>query len=282
MNLHQEPEIDLPYKCLIESHIEHLMSKYDRLSTDDAHPQLWFLSATFLPFRYKRTNNVSIPLDRCLAYFVRFYVNLLPKLMSNFERKRHLQPLTYLYADYPFTKKDKTYAPLTPNEKFNANQFRLYLEHPETNPHVHAVMLLPPSLINRFKAILPELEKLFRGLCRTNCTFNASAFEPADIRSVIFYASKLLKQPQAVLKSVAKYAREPITQKPGELSTSFASDDLYIVLPKARREPVYCKPRWERELSAQIKQAKRFRVLTPPTITPIEAGTIFKRSDLRR
>ena len=73
---------------------------------------------------------------------------------------------------------------------------------------------------------------------------------------MIFYASKLLKQPQAVLKSVAKYAREPITQKPGELSTSFASDDLYIVLPKARREPVYCKPRWERELSAQIKQAK--------------------------
>ena len=281
MNLHPEPQIDLPYKCLIESHIEHLMNEHGRLSTDDAHPQLWFLSATFIPPRHKRTNNIPIPLDRCLAYFERFYVHLLPKLMSNFERKRHLQPLTYLYADYPFTKKSKTYAPLTPNEKFNANRFRHYLEHPETNPHVHAVMVLPPGLIDRFKAILPELEKLFRGLCQTNCTFDAAAFEPADIRNVIFYASKLLRQPQTVLKSVAKYAREPITQKPGELSTSFASDDLYTVLPKARLEPVYCKPRWERELLAQIKQAQRFRKLTPPTITSIEAGTIFKRSDLR-
>jgi hypothetical protein len=69
---------------------------------------------------------------------------------------------------------------------------------------------------------------------------------------------------------------------PKTLTTdSFASDDLYTVLPKARREPVYCKPGWERELSAQIKQAQRLRELTPPTINPIEAGTIFKRSDLR-
>jgi len=282
MNLHREPHIDLPYECLIESHIEHLLSKYKRLSTNAARPQLWFLSATFLPLRHKRTNNVPIPLDRCLGYFQQFYVSLLPKLMSNFGRKRHLQPLTYLYADYPFTKKDKTYAPLTPNEKFNANQFRLYLEHPETNPHVHAVMLLRPGLIDRFHAVVPQLETLFRGSCRTNCTFDAAAFEPSDIRSVIFYASKLLREPQVVLKSVAKYAREPITQKPGQLSTSFASDDLYTVLPKARREPVYCKPRWERELAAQIKQARRFIQLTPPTITSIEAGTIFKRSDLRR
>src|SRR6185312_1697912 len=147
MDSHHEHQMDLPYAFRIESHIEHLLSEYDRLSTGDAHPQLWFLSATFLPVRHKRTNNIPIPLDRCLAYFDQFYVGLLPKLMSNFERKRHLQPLTYLYGDYPFTKKDKTYAPLAPNEKFNANQFRLYLEHPETNPHVHAVMLLPPSLI---------------------------------------------------------------------------------------------------------------------------------------
>src|SRR6185312_2734690 len=111
---------------------------------------------------------------------------------------------------------------------------------------------------------------------------DAAAFEPADIRKVMFYASKLLGQPQVVLKSVAKYAREPITQKPGELWTSFASDDLYTVLPKARREPVYCKPRWERELLAQVKQAQRLRELTPAKITPIKAGTIFKRADLRR
>ena len=166
---------------------------------------------------------------------------MLPKLMSNFGRKHHLQPPTYLYADYPFTKKEKTYAPLTPNEKFWSNRFRSSLEHPETNPHVHAVMLLPPGLIDRFKAILPQLEKLFSGSGQANCTFDAFTFEYADIRNVMFYASKLFRQPQAALKSIAKHAHEPATNKTGNPSASFASIDLYTVLPKARREPVYCK-----------------------------------------
>lgn len=221
MHSHHEYQMDLAYECLIESHIEHLMSEYDRLSTDDARPQLWFLSATFIPFRYKPADHVPIPLDRCLAYFERFYVHMLPRLMSNFERKRHLQPLTYLYADYPFTKKDKTYAPLTPNEKFDANRFRPHLEHPETNPHVHALMLLPPGLIDRFKAILPELEKLFRGLCQTNCTFHAVAFEPADIRNVIFYA----------------VSRDTFSSSPPSQLNNNGDDDVGTTCP-ARATPV--------------------------------------------
>ena len=43
MNSHHKQQTDLPYECLIENHIEHLMSEYDRLSTDDACPQLWLL-----------------------------------------------------------------------------------------------------------------------------------------------------------------------------------------------------------------------------------------------
>ena len=132
MNSHHKQQTDLPYECLIENHIEHLMSEYDRLSTDDACPQLWLLSATFIPFRDKREDHVPIPIHRCFAYFERFYVRMLPKLMSNFGRKHHLQPPTYLYADYPFTKKEKTYAPLTPNEKFWANRFRSSLECPSS------------------------------------------------------------------------------------------------------------------------------------------------------
>ena len=78
----------LSYGCLIDNHIKHVLSDHERLSTDDAQPQLWFLTATF-------SNQVPISPDRCIAFFERFYVWLLPRLMSNFERKRHLQPLVY-------------------------------------------------------------------------------------------------------------------------------------------------------------------------------------------
>ena len=105
---------DLSYECLIDNHIKHVLQDYKRHSIDDAQSQLWFLTATF-------SNQVPISPDRVIAFFERFYVWLLPRLMSNFERKRHLQPLVYLYVDYPFTKRDKTYAPLTPNAKFYAN-----------------------------------------------------------------------------------------------------------------------------------------------------------------
>ena len=43
--------------------------------------------------------------------------------MNNFERKRWLQPLTYVYIDYPFTKREKTYATLSLTEQFKANPF---------------------------------------------------------------------------------------------------------------------------------------------------------------
>ena len=62
--------------------------------------------------------------------------------MNNFERKRHLQPLTYVYIDYPFTKREKTYATLSLVEQFKANPYRFYSEHPETTPHIHSVIRL--------------------------------------------------------------------------------------------------------------------------------------------
>ena len=82
--------------------------------------------------------------------------------MNNFQRKRHLQPLTYLYVDYPFTKRKKTYAALPPIEQFRLNQFHYYPEHPETTPHIHSIMLVAPQLVTSFKAIASQLESSLR------------------------------------------------------------------------------------------------------------------------
>ena len=152
----------LHHDLLIEKHLEHLTSAYHRLRTDTASPQFWFLTVTFVPVEEKREDHIPIPPHRCFALFEQFYVRLLSKLMNNFERKRSLQPLTYVYADYPFTKREKTYATLSPIEQFRSSLFHFHPDHPETTCHIHSVLLVSPKLVDRFKSIAPELEKCFQ------------------------------------------------------------------------------------------------------------------------
>jgi hypothetical protein len=98
-------QTELRYDLLIENHLEHLTRKYQHLLIDDAIlPQFWFLTTTFVPVESKQDDHIPIPPYLCFVFSERFYVRLLSRLMNNFERKRWLQPLTYLYIDYPFTK----------------------------------------------------------------------------------------------------------------------------------------------------------------------------------
>jgi hypothetical protein len=173
--------------------------------------------------------------------------------MNNFERKRTLQPLTYLYIDYPFTKREKTFATLSPIEQFRANQFHFYPEHPETTCHIHSVMLVAPHLVDRFRAIAPELKCLFQSLGPANCTLHAVPLQSIDqLRNVMFYSSKLLKQPPSVLRGLSKKLWEP-RKLPDGPRKSLSDFDLYTVLPKAKSEPVYVKSDWERKLEAALK-----------------------------
>jgi hypothetical protein len=154
----------LRYDDLIESHLEHPQREYRHQLIDDATlPQFWFLTTTFVPVESKRYDHIPIPPHRCFVFFERFYVRLLSKLMNNFGRKRWLQPLTYAYIDYPFTKRMKTFATLSPIEQFRLNQFHFYPEHPEMGPHVHSIMLIKPQLVERFEAIRPKSSESVSG-----------------------------------------------------------------------------------------------------------------------
>jgi hypothetical protein len=250
----------LRYGLLIENHIAHLKREYHRLWTDAILPQFWFLTVTFLPVESKRDDHIPIPPHRCLVFFEQFYVRLLSRLMNNFERKRWLQPLSYVYADYPFTKPEKAYAMLSPIEQFRLNQFHFYPEHPETTCHIHSVMLVAPKLVARFKAIRPSLANLFQSLGPANCTLHAVPLLSIDeLRDVMFYSSKLLRQPASVLGVLSKQLWEP-RKFPDEPRRSLI--DLYTVLPKAKSEPVYVKSDWERELEAALKEARAHGQLT--------------------
>jgi hypothetical protein len=247
-------QTNLRYDLLMESHLEHLKREYHRLWTDTIRPQLYFITATFVPVESKRDDPIPIPPHRCFVFFEQFYVRLLSKLMNNFERKRWLQPLTYVYIDYPFTKGKKTYATLSPIEQFRANQFHFYPEHPETTCHIHSVMLMAPTLVDRFKAIRPSLANLFKCLGPANCTLHAVPLLSIDeLRDVMFYSSKLLKQPASVLGMLSKQHWEP-HKFPDEPRRSLI--DLYTVLPKAKSEPVYVKSDWERQLEAALRESR--------------------------
>jgi len=244
-------QTNLRYDLLIENHIEHLKREYHRLWTDTIRPQFWFLTTTFVPVESKRDDHIPIPPHRCFVFFERFYVRLLSRLMNNFERKRWLQPLTYLYIDYPFTKRKKTYATLSPIEQFRVNRFHFHPEHPETTCHIHSVMLVAPHLVDRFKNIARELESLFQSLGPANCTLHAVPLQSIDeLRDVMFHSSKLLKQPPSVLGGLSKKLWEP--RKFPDEPRSHWDIDLYTVLPKAKSEPVYVKSDWERELEAAL------------------------------
>jgi hypothetical protein len=230
----------LRYDLLVEKHLEHLTSEYHRLETDTASPHFWFLTTTFVPVEVKREDHIPIPPHRCFALYEQFYVRLLSKLMNNFERKRSLRPLTYVYADYPFTKHEKTYATLSSIEQFRANPYRFHPDHPETTCHIHSVLLVAPPLVDRFRVIKPALEKCFQDLGPANRTLDAVPLQsPDELRDVMFYSSKLLKLPPTSLRDI----------------------DLYTVLPKAKSEPIYVKSDWERELEEALKEAKRKRAL---------------------
>jgi hypothetical protein len=246
----------LRYALLIESHLEHLKREYHRLCTGTIRPQFYFITTTFVPVEAKRDDHIPIPPHRCFVFFEQFYVRLLSRLMNNFERKRWLQPLTYLYIDYPSTKRKKTYATLSPMEQFRANQFHFYPEHPETTCHIHSVMLVAPQLVDRFKAIRPSLANLFQNLGPANCTLHMAPLQTHDdLRRAIFYSSKLLKQPASVLRGLSKTLWEP-RKFPDEPRRSHYDIDLYTVLPKAKTEPVYVKSDWERELEATLRDSR--------------------------
>ena len=168
----------LRYDHLIEKHLEHLKCKYRHLLIDDAtFPQFWFLTVNSCLLKRSEMTTVPIPPHRCFVLFERFYVRLLSRLMNNCERKRSLQPLTFLYIDYPLTKREKTFATLSPIEQFRANQFHFYPEHPETTPHIHAIMLVAPQLVERFEAIRPSLANLFQSFwsCKLHVAYRPLA-----------------------------------------------------------------------------------------------------------
>ena len=120
-----------------------------------------FVTATFVATEEAKPNALPIP-SKCFKAFERFYVWLLSELINHYERPglHHLQPLTYALIDYPGTKRKKS----RPASNFEKLLRRLGREHPEMTPHIHALMLIHPDIVERFEQKRSGLELCFRAL----------------------------------------------------------------------------------------------------------------------
>jgi hypothetical protein len=221
------------------SHLRRLRQEQAKLRATDQEsdlpaPKLLFVTATFVPIEEAKPNAIPIPASTCLEAFEQFYVRgFLSKLIGHYGRPnlRDLQPLAFAFIDYPFSKRKKSYATL-PQFEQSLKKGRLAREHPETTPHIHALMVLHPRLVEKFEAKRSEFEPLFRSLRPTNRTLDIQEIaELSDDAVVLAYSTEILKKPQHPdLKDV----------------------DLFTWLPKAPSEPNYQKQQFEKELEEKL------------------------------
>lgn len=225
---------------LIQSHVEHISSTRDLQDSSLPNPtesRCYLVTATFLPLENRATNSISITPTKCLIHFEQFYVHMLSKFINNYTRKRDLQPLTYAYVDYPFSKRHKTYAHLPDFQKMKRNS-RAAKAHPEMTPHVHAVMLIHPDVHDKFKATIPKLEPTFKKLSTINMGLDIRHLPtPDDLTSATFYSAASVIKPHPDLRNA-----EPFT-----------------VLPKSMSEPIYTKSQVDKEIAETLKSDRAFR-----------------------
>jgi hypothetical protein len=133
----------------VDAFTDWIVQRVDELvALDQGLPLVVPLTVTFSPG--------STRPDRVLREYERFYARLCNLLIGNHERpsKRHLLPFALAFRDDPSTRPDKYRRPPT--------QRALFFNEPSVAPHVHSLLVVHPSLADRFLSIAPSLESVWR------------------------------------------------------------------------------------------------------------------------
>jgi hypothetical protein len=236
------PERQRKHLSLNHALLRHLRNEQDRLLIYSLErgvrgPKLVFVTATFLPLEEMKADALPIPPSACFKVFEQLYTRMLSEVMNHYERPgvHHLQPLAFAFIDFPWTKrkKDRTAS------DFERLLQRLGREHPQTTPHIHALMLIHPDIVERFEHKQSSFESLFKSLRTINRTLEVrELIQPGDDERVLRYSSELLKKPP---------------------HPDLKEADLFMWLPKARSEPTYQKLPYERELEQALAEDRLFR-----------------------
>jgi len=139
----------MPYTELVDHLADWTMLNIDQLADDGSPPLVVPLTVTFKPN--------AVYANRVLMEFERLYQRVCRLLVNNPERasKRHLLPFVLAFRDDPSTRPDK-----------HPSATDVFFNHPSAAPHVHSIMVVHPSLADRFRETVCELPAIWRNMPR--------------------------------------------------------------------------------------------------------------------
>jgi hypothetical protein len=136
---------------LVDSFTDWILQRVDELVALNQGPPLVVpLTVTFSP--------KSTAPHQVLREYERLYARLCDLLVNNHERpsKRHLLPFALAFRDDPSTRPAK--------HRDRPSVLAVFSNHPTVAPHVHSLVVVHPTLVDRFLGIVGTLEATWRGI----------------------------------------------------------------------------------------------------------------------
>jgi hypothetical protein len=108
--------------------------------------------------------------DRALREYERLYARLCDLLVNNHERpsKHHLLPFALAFRDDPSTRPAK--------HRDRPTALAVFSCHPTVAPHVHSLLVVHPTLADRFLAVADALEETWRRIPVRMSSFDAPTY----------------------------------------------------------------------------------------------------------
>jgi hypothetical protein len=179
--------------------------------------------------------------DQVLREFERFYARLCRMLINNHERasKRHLLPFALAFRDDPSTRPHR--------HRDRPSAFAVFSNHPSVAPHVHSLIVVHPSLADRFLEVVPSLQAVWQGIpvrtagpaCQDRPTY-ANRTLHADVRFAREIRELMAAGPVGSRALVRARIRRVVDYcaKRGRRRDVDDDVDLFTVLPTSRARSV--------------------------------------------
>jgi hypothetical protein len=181
----------------------------------------------------------SIAPDQVLGEYERFYARLCRLLMNNHERpsKRHLLPFALAFRDDPSTRPGK--------HRDRPSAFAVFSNHPSVAPHVHSMVVVHPTFVDRFLTIVDELPAIWRRIpvwtADPMSAFDAPTYANRTLRADVAFAVKIRELMGADLvgsRAMVRARIRRVVDYCAKLGRRRRDDgDLFTVLPTASRQP---------------------------------------------
>jgi hypothetical protein len=223
---------DASHGRLVDAFTDWIVQRIDALDAlDQGLPLVVPLTVTF--------SLGSTAPDQVLREYERFYARLCRLLMCNHERpsKRHLLPFALAFRDDPSTRPGK--------HRDRPSAFAVFSNHPSVAPHVHSLVVVHPTLADRFLSIVGTLEVTWRRIpVRTvdpTSALDAPTYANRSLYADVPFAVKIRELMRADPVGSRPLVRDRIRgvveycAKLGRRRDVIDEDDLFIVLPPSGR-----------------------------------------------